>query len=139
MPLKTYQDELPPINLTPMIDVVFNLIIFFMVSSSFADAEKQVDLTVPQVADSGALRATSARKTINVHRDGRITLDGRSATLSELTSRLAAERRQNVHLNVVLRGDADCPLQHVAGVFTACRKAGVSEMGIAVKLGTKEH
>ena len=138
MPLKVSHDDLPAINLTPMIDIVFNLIIFFMVSSSFADAEKNVGLTVPQVADSAALNDASARKAINVHRDGRITLNGQSTTLSELTSKLNAARRQNVHLSVVLRGDADCPFQHVAAVFAACRRAGISEMGIAVKLGMKE-
>jgi len=138
MPLKVSHDDLPAINLTPMIDIVFNLIIFFMVSTSFADAEKQVDLSVPQVADSGALNDAKAPKTINVHKGGHITLDGQAVTLAELTSRLMAARRQTEHLNVTLRGDADCPFQHVAAVFAACRQAGISEMGISVRLGAKE-
>jgi biopolymer transport protein ExbD len=138
MPLKVSQDELPAINLTPMIDIVFNLIIFFMVSTSFADAEKQVDLSVPQVADSGALNDASAKKTINVHKDGHITLAGQTVTLAELTSQLTAARRQTEHLDVTVRGDADSPFQHVAAVFAACRQAGISEMAISVRLGAKE-
>ena len=49
MPLKTHQDEMPAINLTPMIDIVFNLIIFFMVSTRFTEIERKVDLSVPEV------------------------------------------------------------------------------------------
>jgi biopolymer transport protein ExbD len=139
MPLKVSQDDLPAINLTPMIDIVFNLIIFFMVSTSFADAEKKLDLTVPQVAATGGLNDASARQTINVHRDGRITLGASQVTLRELTSQLAAARRQNEQLDVVVRGDADSSFQHVAAVFTACRQAGISEMGISVRLGDKER
>ena len=138
MPLKVSHEELPAINLTPMIDIVFNLIIFFMVSTSFADAEKQVDLSVPQVADSGALNDAAARKAINVHRDGHITLDGQTVALPELTKRLMAARRQTEHLNVTVRGDADSHFQNVAAVFAACRQAGISEMGISVRLGAKE-
>ena len=47
MPLRTHQDEAPAINLTPMIDIVFNLIIFFMVGARFTELEKKVDLAVP--------------------------------------------------------------------------------------------
>jgi hypothetical protein len=45
VPLKTHKDDLPAINLTPMIDIVFNLIIFFMVSTRFTELERKVDLT----------------------------------------------------------------------------------------------
>src|SRR5690606_15367471 len=49
MPLKTHQDDMPAVNLTPMIDIVFQLIIFFMVGARFTELEKKVDLSVPEV------------------------------------------------------------------------------------------
>ena len=52
MPLKTSRDENPTLNLTPMIDVVFLLIIFFMVSTTFLNLEKEMDLNLPE-AESG--------------------------------------------------------------------------------------
>jgi len=55
MPLKTHQDELPELNLTPMIDVVFLLIIFFMVGTKFADMERNVELKVPRVSQLGTM------------------------------------------------------------------------------------
>jgi len=137
VPLKTHQDDLPAINLTPMIDIVFNLIIFFMVSTRFTEMERQVDLAVPQVTDHKGLSDIPQSRAINVHRDGRITLDGSPVTLRELTEQLAAVQRQHGHQNVVVRGDADGPFQNVAAVFSACQKAGIAEMGISVRLAER--
>jgi biopolymer transport protein ExbD len=144
VPLKTHQDDLPAINLTPMIDIVFNLIIFFMVSTRFTEMERKVDLAVPKVADSKALAEIPKSRTINIYRDGKITLDGAAVTLRELTDQLAAVQRQHGHQNVVVRGDADGPFQNVAAVFSACQRAGISEMGISVRIasgptGTQER
>jgi biopolymer transport protein ExbD len=144
VPLKTHQDDLPAINLTPMIDIVFNLIIFFMVSTRFTEIERKVDLSVPEVADSKTLAEVPKSRSINVYRDGRITLDGSAVTLRELTEQLAAVQRQYGHQNVVVRGDADSPFQNVASVFAACQRAGIAEMGISVRLasgptGTQER
>ena len=60
-------------------------------------------------------------------------------TLPQLTARLADDQQQYRELGVVVRGDADGPFQNVAAVLTACRQAGISEMGISVRMGTKER
>jgi biopolymer transport protein ExbD len=137
MPLKTHQDELPSINLTPMIDIVFNLIIFFMVSTRFTEIERQVDLAVPEVPHASNLAEVPKSRTINVLRDGRLTLDGDTLSLGQLSQRLSDAYRERPDLDVVVRGDADAPFQHVAAVFAACRQAGIAEMGISVRLGAK--
>src|SRR5262245_44154593 len=139
MPLKTHQDDLPALNLTPMIDVIFNLIIFFMVCTSFSESEQKVDISVPQVRDGRALSGTPSKRAINVYRDGRITLDNEPVTLPQLAARLADDQQQYRQLGVTVRGDADGPFQNVAAVLTACRQAGISEMGISVRVGTKER
>jgi biopolymer transport protein ExbD len=135
MPLKTHQDDLPMINLTPMIDIVFNLIIFFMVSTRFTEIERKVDLSVPKVGGTGRLNEVQRGRTINVYRDGAITLDGTSLTLTELHAQLAVAHRQYEGLEVTVRGDGLTHYQNVAAVMTACRQAGISEMGIAVAAG----
>src|SRR6266487_1995010 len=100
MPLKTHQDDLPAINLTPMIDIVFNLIIFFMVSTRFTEIERKVDLSVPQVGGVGGLSEIQRSRTINIYRDGTIVLDGQPVTLTELRSLLATAHRQYEGLKV---------------------------------------
>ena len=92
MPLKTHPDETPALNLTAMLDVMFLLIIFFMLGTRFADQERQIALQVPTVVNRGALDAAAERKAVNVYRDGTITLDGKPVTLDDLTARLAAAR-----------------------------------------------
>jgi biopolymer transport protein ExbD len=132
MPLKTHHDELPAINLTPMIDIVFNLIIFFMVSTRFTEMEKKVDLSLPAVGGAANLRDVPKSRTISIYRDGSLALDGRNLSLNELRSELAAAHRQIADLEVTIRGDGLTHYQNVAAVMTACRQAGIAEMGIAV-------
>jgi biopolymer transport protein ExbD len=136
MPLKTHQDDIPAINLTPMIDIVFQLIIFFMVGARFTELEKKVDLSVPQVAGAAKLPRAPERRVINVYRDGRLELNRSPVSLDNLTRLLADDQRQYTDVGVVIRADAEGPFQHVAGVMTACRQAGISDLGISVRMAT---
>ena len=138
MPLKTHFDEQPTINLTPMLDVVFNIIIFFMVATKFAEMERKIELQVPQVADVQALTPAPERRVINVYRDGRIALDRDFVSLDQLVARLSEARREYADLGVMVRGDAEGAFQNVAGVLGACRQAGIQEMGVSVRLARKE-
>jgi biopolymer transport protein ExbD len=137
MPLKTHLDEQPTLNLTPMIDIVFLLIIFFMVGTKFTELEKKIQLEVPRVGTLSALSAAPEKKVINVYRDGSITMDRQTLSVDELTAHLAEARRQYADLGVLVRGDGEGPFQNVAGVLGACREAGISEMGISVRLARR--
>jgi biopolymer transport protein ExbD len=133
MPLKTHFDEEPTLNLTAMLDVMFLLIIFFMLGTRFIDDERKIGLKVPEVADRGALSTAPSRKEVSVFRDGTITLDGKAVSLDQLTVRLAAARRQYSDLGVLVRGDARGEFQNVAAVLTACKQAGIKDLGITVR------
>ncbi len=133
MPLKTHLDDAPTLNLTAMLDVMFLLIIFFMLGTRFVDDERKIGLRVPEVVDRGALTASPARKEVNIFHDGTITLDGTAVTLDQLTTRLAAARRQYGALGVLVRGDARGEFQNVASVLAACKRAGIHDLGITVR------
>jgi len=132
MPLKTHNDEQPTLNMTPMIDIVFLLIIFFMVGTKFTEMEKKLDLRVPDVVDQGALTAAPARRIVNVYRDGSITLDREPVDLDELTSRLAHARAQYSDLGVLVRADHKGEVGPVARVLNACVQAGIQRTAISV-------
>ena len=138
MPIKAQRDEDPVLNLTSMIDIVFLLIIFFMVGSRFTDFEHSVEVKVPQVSDIGALTPAPEKRVVNVYRDGRIALDRTFVSLNQLTAELSAAHREYEQLGVIVRGDAEGQFQNVADVLSACRRAGVSDMGISVRLAKKE-
>ncbi|PHS01306.1 MAG: biopolymer transporter ExbD [Blastopirellula sp.] len=137
MPLKTHLDETPTLNLTPMIDIVFLLIIFFMVGTKFTENEKQIGLDVPEVNDVGALTSAPEKMLVNLFKDGRITLDRQEVNLEQLHLQLTQAKAEYQDLGVLVRGDADIPFQNVATVLNTCRQAGISEMGISVRLAIR--
>ena len=137
MTMRTHFDEQPPMNLTAMLDVMFLLIIFFVLNTRFLDEERQIDLQVPTVADRGRWRPPTQRKTINVYRDGTITLDQAPVTLDELTARGWPRPAAAPALGVLVRGDAQGEFQQVAAVLNACKQAGIDDLGISVRLDDK--
>ncbi|MCA9248827.1 MAG: biopolymer transporter ExbD, partial [Planctomycetales bacterium] len=87
MPISTQRDEQPQLNMTPMIDIVFLIIIFFMVGTKFTELERKIGLQVPEVSDVAAMTPAPEKRVVNVYRDGQITLDRQEVSLLELVSR----------------------------------------------------
>ncbi len=134
MPLKTHLDDQPVMNLTSMTDIVFLLIIFFLVGTKFAEAERKIGLRIPEVRSHAALTAAPEKKVINVYRDGSLTLDQEPVTLEQLTQKLATIRAGYPDIGVLVRGDAKGEFQHIAEVLSACKQAGISELAISVRV-----
>jgi biopolymer transport protein ExbD len=135
MPLKLSQhDETPALNLTSMIDVLFLLIIFFMVATKFDEMERNVEVAVPEVAQAGEATPAPRSMVVSVLADGNVELDGNPVSLDELTARLAKARTPLTEPVVVIRGDAGCAFQHVASALAACQQAGISDLGITVRI-----
>ena len=135
MPLKTQKDDQTEINLTPMIDIVFLLIIFFMVGSRFSDlsqAERDISLKVPQVQNAQALTSSPEKRIVNVYTDGKITLDQQPVSISELEAQLATAREQYQKLGVVVRGDRTSKFERVAQVIATCERVKIRDLNIAV-------
>jgi biopolymer transport protein ExbD len=137
MPLKTQQDEQPTLNLTPMIDVVFLLIIFFMAATKFTSDERALDVKVPQVGNTSLAVAPTERRVINVSRDGAILLNSVPVTLDELTAQLRDAVALQPRVGVNVRGDGEGNFQSVATVLDACRQAGVQDMAISVRVARR--
>jgi biopolymer transport protein ExbD len=136
MPLKTQHDEAPALNLTSMIDVLFLLIIFFMVATKFDELERNIDVAVPEVSQAGEDNAPPEPIIVTVQADGSIAIGSEVVTIEQLVARLAAARTVAAATDpaVVIRGDAECPFQHIAAALAACRQAGISELGITVRV-----
>ncbi len=136
MPLKTQRDDQVSINMTPMIDIVFLLIIFFMVGTKFSEielAERDIALSVPEVSGAEALIPPPKKKIINVFEDGSLMLDSQPVSLAELETSLINAKTQFPGTGVVVRGDSNSIYQHVAEVIATCREAKISDLNIAVK------
>lgn len=137
MPLKTTHDEQPSLNLTPMIDIVFLLIIFFMVGTRFSelqDLEKQLPISVPEVSAGTALTAPPKQKVIHVFQDGRIHFEDHEVKLAELVTQLEAAKQTYRKQGVVIRGDASSEHQAVVSVINACRQADIIDIAVSVRI-----
>ena len=138
MPIKLNSAEEPTLNLTPMIDIVFLLIIFFMVGTQFTEVEQELEISIPQIA-SGATNVTEPQQcVIAVFHDGRVSIDDHVMEIQELENNLNQRISGGAELHVIIRGDAEGAFQNVADVLSVCRRAGVSDLGISVRMASRE-
>jgi biopolymer transport protein ExbD len=122
------------INMTPMIDVTFLLIIFFLLSSRLAQQETQMELNLP-AASSGRQAFDDARPrlSVNVSTDGRVMLGSTETPREEMAGRLRIEReRLGTDLEVRVRADRSVPYRVVTPILLACAEAGIWNVTFAV-------
>ncbi|MBA2117983.1 ExbD/TolR family protein [Bremerella alba] len=121
-------------NMTPMIDVVFLLIIFFLVSSHLAKQEAQMPLPLP-TAQSGQeiIDDQQPRVVVNIEVDGSLILAGRRVPADQLTERLSAERqRSGDSIELRIRCDRQTPYANVKPVMLAATEAGIWSIAFSV-------
>ena len=131
MPLKTDQIEEPGLNLTPMIDIVLLLVIFFMVGTQFAREESQFEIELPKVAEAQPLTALPDELIVNVAEDGSISIYGETKSLEEVEAELVAARQRYADQVVIIRGDADGRYQNVMTILDLCKRARISNIQLA--------
>jgi biopolymer transport protein ExbD len=134
MPLKTEGIEEPTMNMTPMIDVVFLLIIFFMVASRIGEQEREFDVNLPSVTAAQPLTALPDQIVVNVFRDGRIVVGGAERTLPQLQADLEAARGRFADQSVLIRGEGEGRYQRVVDVLVACHRARIKHFSLATEL-----
>ena len=131
MPLRANSfEELPSVNLTPMIDVVFLLIIFFMVGTQFSNDERQIDIQLPGASNLQAMITVPDRREVTVDSAGIAYLDGQPITIDELTQELQKLRARYPDLSVSVRADADAMQKFVVPVYGAIQAAGVKKLAV---------
>ncbi len=121
-------------NMTPMIDVVFLLIIFFLVSSHMANRESRMELELPR-ADTGQKPADddAPRVVVNVTADGQTILAGRAVSIEMMKKRLAEQRvRDGKDLELRIRSDRSVPYGAISPVMRAAADADVWNVTFSV-------
>ncbi len=132
-------------NMAPMIDVVFLLIIFFVLVSTFASAERvPMELPDPDASQAKNVKLTS-RVIINVQRADPAAADGsgvqynlgaiRVDSLGDMSERLARYAREVPNLKVVIRADRRLPYGAVREVMEVVAENGIENMNIVAHVG----
>jgi biopolymer transport protein ExbD len=115
------------INMTPMIDVVFQLLLFFLVASKFSEEERSLKLALPQASDARPLTASTETFTVNIDPRGQFVVNRRIVDRDQLESTMrAAAQHQPGRLKVAIRGDRTTQLQPVTSVLEICNKLNLS-------------
>ena len=121
-------------NMTPMIDVVFLLIIFFLVSSHLARQEVHMQLDLPTAANSQELLDVEKPSlVVNVTASRKLLVRGYALTPEELESQLKkAVEKDGQDLEVRIRSDQQVPYEVVEPIMLSCARAGIWNVTFAV-------
>jgi biopolymer transport protein ExbD len=125
-------DQLP---LTPLIDTVFNLLIFFLVASKFAEAEREMDLMLPDASEARPLTVKPRELFLNIDAEGRYYVTGKLLGLPELDAQLRQAWTNNPQVSAIIRADKRCRWQAVVAAMNACVKARIRDYRVT----TRDH
>jgi biopolymer transport protein ExbD len=126
---------LSEINVTPLLDLAFVLLIIFMITTPLL--ESSMNLVIPSSNAANPPINTSQVQTVSIDRTDTIRFNNQVVTLETLTAQLAQVRQMNPDVAIVIRPDRDLPVQKLIGLMDAVQRAGITKVGIATKAETK--
>ena len=116
------------LDLTPLIDMVFNLLIFFMVVSQFASLERDLKVKLPDGSEAMPLTAKPREIFVNIDKDGRFFVRSHQVTQEELSEVLTQAALNNpASQSVVIRADKRAAWDFVATAMRLCNQAGIHD------------
>jgi biopolymer transport protein ExbD len=116
------------LSITPLIDVVFLLLIFFLVSSRFAEEERELDLNLPSVTEALPATIQPEEIVINVDKEGRYYIGGAFRQVEQVEQLLRRAQTNNpLSQTVVIRADRTTDWEPVAVAISLCKKVGINE------------
>jgi len=125
---------LDSLNLTPLIDVVFLLLIFFLVATRFAQDDRELPVQLPSAASAMPMTAEPTELVINVDAAGQYMILGQRMTLDKVESALKRAVVDNpINQMVIIRGDRNVAFQAVVSVMDLCTKLKVPSYKISTE------
>lgn len=116
------------LSITPLIDVVFLLLIFFLVSSRYENEEPQLDLNLPQVSEALPASVQPQELVVNVNEQGQYFIDGQFRQIEQVEQIITRAHTNNPRTQtVVIRADKEADWQHVVVIINLCQKIGVQD------------
>lgn len=133
--------SLPPagMQLAAMMDVLFVLIIFFVVTMSYARFETEIGISVPAVEEGKAPKRNIGEIVVNVRQDGTIVVNSLVLSSAQLLEKLEKIRELYPDQAVILRGDTKAEYGAIAAMLDICQKAGIWNVAFATKEPEREQ
>jgi biopolymer transport protein ExbD len=114
-----------------MVDIVFLLLIFFLVTWNFSRSETELDIKVPKAREGKETRRAIGEVILNIKADGSTVMNRRpldAAGLGEALQKIAALYPDQA---VILRADENTDYRHVVAVLDICRNANIWNVAFA--------
>ena len=123
----------PEPMLSPMIDMIFLLLVFFIVSTMYMTEIKSVPIRLPVAQNSETV--SKSNFTVTLKKDGTIYLDEQKITLEALVQNASLSSKQDENFAVILRAEATVEYQKVIKLMDALKGGGVTRFGLATDIG----
>jgi biopolymer transport protein ExbD len=128
---RTSLSTLSEINITPLLDLAFVLLIIFMITTPLLENSKT--LIIPSSATTNAPINPATVQTLSMDRNEVVRLNEQVIDLATLESRLAALKAADTNVAVVIRPDRNLPVQKLVSLMDALQRADITKVGIATQ------
>lgn len=131
MRVLTREEDTHGLKIAPLIDIVFLLLIFFLVATTFYEAEKDILIKLAEATEGEDRKKSTRILVVNVRKSGVIVINQRVKTIDQLEELLVSAKEQNPDLVVVVRCDKHMYHKHFVRVLNLCEKVGVTGVAVA--------
>lgn len=122
--------------LSPMIDLIFLLLVFFIVSTMYMSEIKTIPIRLP--AAQNAETVSKSNFSVTVKKDGSLYLNEHEIGMRQLVANAAAESKRDAAFSVIVRSDGDASYKTVIALMDELKGAGVTRFGLATDLGEEK-
>ena len=128
------KQSLPPqLMLSPMIDMIFLLLVFFIVSTMYMSEVKTIPIRLPVAQNSETV--SKSNFAVTVKKDGSLYLEDNKIGMKQLVANAASESKRDAAFSVIIRADGDANYKTVIELMDELKGAGVTRFGLATDLG----
>ena len=128
------KQSLPPqLMLSPMIDMIFLLMVFFIVSTMYMSEIKTIPIRLPVAQNSETV--SKSNFAVTVKKDGVLYLEDNKIEMKQLVANAAAESKRDAAFSVIIRADGEANYKTVIKLMDELKGAGVTRFGLATDLG----
>lgn len=128
------KQSLPPqLMLSPMINMIFLLLVFFIVSTMYMSEIKTIPIRLPVAQNSETV--SKSNFAVTVKKDGVLYLEDNKIEMKQLVANAAAESKRDAAFSVIIRADGEANYKTVIKLMDELKGAGVTRFGLATDLG----
>lgn len=122
------EEDEAEISMSPLIDCVFLLLIFFLVSTMAKKDNKDIEINLPESISAEKQLPTNKQTVIGIDKEGNVYYDGHQATMMELHNELRISSFENPELHIRIDTDAEAPLHKVIEIVDLCQFNNLSNV-----------